>query len=142
MSSAAEELDARVRTLAAAGALFALTAVAAGAFGAHGLRAWLPAPRMGTFETAVRYQGLHALGLFACAWALQTWAGRLALAAGACFAAGIVLFCGSLYVLALTGEPRFGFVTPLGGMSLLAGWALLTAAIVRSGKPGRRNPAS
>ena len=142
MSPAAEALDARVRMLAAAGALFALTAVAAGAFGAHGLRAWLPAERMGAFETAVRYQGLHALALFVCAWALQTWAGRLALAAGTCFAAGIVLFCGSLYALALAGEPRFGFVTPLGGMSLLGGWALLTAAIVRSGKPGARNPGS
>jgi uncharacterized membrane protein YgdD (TMEM256/DUF423 family) len=136
-----EALDARVRALAAAGALFALTAVAAGAFGAHALRAWLPADRMGAFETAARYQGLHALALFGCAWALQTWPGRLALAAGACFAAGIVLFCGSLYVLALSGEARFGVVTPLGGMSLLAGWALLTAAIARSGRGRSGNSA-
>ena len=122
----------RVRELAAAGALFALTGVAAGAFGAHALKAWLPVERISVFETAVRYQTLHALALFVCAWVLQSWPSRIALAAGACFAIGILLFCGSLYLLALLGEPRFGIVTPLGGIAFLAGWAALAAAALKS----------
>jgi uncharacterized membrane protein YgdD (TMEM256/DUF423 family) len=90
---------------------------------------------MSAFETAVRYQLMHALALLACAWVLQTWPSRMALAAGACFMAGAVLFCGSLYLLVLAGEPRFGWVTPFGGLGFLAGWTLLTIAIVMSGKP-------
>jgi uncharacterized membrane protein YgdD (TMEM256/DUF423 family) len=124
----------RVRWLAAAGALFALAAVAAGAFGAHALKSWLAADRLLTFETAVRYQGLHALGLFACAWVLQSWPSRIAFAAGVCFTLGIVLFCGSLYALALLGEARFGAITPVGGIAFLAGWTLLTVAILNSRK--------
>jgi uncharacterized membrane protein YgdD (TMEM256/DUF423 family) len=122
----------RVRGLAAAGALFALTGVAAGAFGAHALRSWLPVEKLSVFDTAVRYQGLHALALFASAWVLQSWPSRLALAAGVSFAAGIVLFCGSLYLVALLGEPRFGIATPFGGIAFLAGWTLLAAAALKS----------
>jgi uncharacterized membrane protein YgdD (TMEM256/DUF423 family) len=120
-----------VRGLAAAGALFALTGVAAGAFGAHALKARLAADRLGVFETAVRYHLLHALALFACAWALQTFPGRTAVVAGGCFAAGILLFSGSLYLLALLGEPRLGVITPFGGLGFLAGWTLLAAAILK-----------
>lgn len=123
-----------MRWLAAAGALFALADVAAGAFGAHALKAWLTADRLGAFDTAVRYQGLHALALFACAWVMQSWPSRIAFAAGACFAIGTVLFCGSLYALALLGEPRFGLITPFGGITFLAGWTLLAVAILKSGK--------
>jgi uncharacterized membrane protein YgdD (TMEM256/DUF423 family) len=122
----------RVRGLAAAGALFALTGVAAGAFGAHALKSWLPVEKISVFDTAVRYQGLHALALFASAWVLQSWPSRLALAAGVCFAAGIVLFCGSLYLVALLGEPRFGIATPFGGIAFLAGWTLLAVAALKS----------
>jgi uncharacterized membrane protein YgdD (TMEM256/DUF423 family) len=122
----------RVRWLAAAGAVLGLTGVAAGAFGTHAARAWMAPERLGVFETATRYQVLHALALFACAWVLQSWPGRTAWAAGACFVAGTVLFSGSLYLLALLGEPRFGVITPLGGLGLLAGWALLAVALVRS----------
>jgi len=121
----------RVRQLAAAGALFALTGVAAGAFGAHALKSWLPSERISVFDTAVRYQGLHALALFACAWVLQNWPSRIALAAGVCFASGIVLFSGSLYLVALLGEPRFGIATPFGGLAFLAGWALLAVATLK-----------
>ncbi|HEX4585242.1 MAG TPA: DUF423 domain-containing protein [Burkholderiaceae bacterium] len=131
-SDASATIEASVRWLAALGALFALTGVAAGAFGAHALRSWLPPERAGAFETAVRYQALHALALFATAWVVQTWRRRIAVAAGACFVVGTVLFCGSLYALALLGEPQLGIVTPLGGMGLLIGWALLAVAIVKS----------
>src|ERR1700756_1219197 len=122
----------RVRWLAAAGALFALTGVAAGAFGAHALKSSLPMERISVFDTAVRYQGLHALALFACAWVLQTWPSRLALAAGVCFVTGIVLFSGSLYLVALLGEPYFGIATPFGGAAFMAGWGLLAVATLKS----------
>ncbi len=122
----------RVRVLAAAGALLALAGVAAGAFAAHGLKGRLPADRLGIFETAVRYQLTHGLALFACAWVLQSWPSRIAVAAGACFVAGTLLFSGSLYLLALLGEPALGAVAPLGGAALLAGWLLLAAAILGS----------
>ena len=96
--------------------------------------AWLPADLMAAFETAARYQLSHALALLACAWVLQSWPSRAALGAGACFVVGSVLFCGSLYGLALAGVPILGVVTPFGGLGFLAGWTLLIVAIV---KPGR-----
>ena len=122
----------RVRWLAAAGAIFGLTGVAAGAFGAHAAKAWMAAERMSVFETATRYQVLHALALFASAWVLQSWPGRLAWVAGLCFIAGTVLFCGSLYLLALLDLPRLGAITPFGGLGFLAGWTLLVVALLRS----------
>ena len=127
---AAATADARVRWLAVAAALLALAGVGAGAFGAHALKSVLSTGRLNAYDTAVRYQQLHALALFACAWALQSWPSRLAFAAGVCLAAGVVLFCGSLYLVALLDEPRFAIVTPLGGFALLAGWILLAAAVV------------
>jgi uncharacterized membrane protein YgdD (TMEM256/DUF423 family) len=135
---AGASVESRVRWLAVAGAVFALTGVAAGAFGAHALKSWLPPQRIAAFETAVRYQGLHSLALFATAWVLQTWPGRVALAAGVCFAAGTLLFCGSLYTLALLDQPRLGVLTPIGGIGFLAGWTLLAIAIVKSKK--RKDP--
>jgi uncharacterized membrane protein YgdD (TMEM256/DUF423 family) len=109
---------------------FALLAVAAGAFGAHALRGRLDPAALGVFETAARYQMYHALALLGVALllpALRSGAG-LARAAGYCFAAGIVLFSGSLYALALSGVRVLGAITPLGGVAFLAGWALLALA--------------
>jgi uncharacterized membrane protein YgdD (TMEM256/DUF423 family) len=131
---AAPAFERRVRWLAAAGGLLALSGVAAGAFGAHALKTWLPAERMSAFETAARYQVTHALALLACAWVMQSWPGRAPLAAGACFVAGAVLFCGSLYGLALTGSAALGLITPLGGIGFLAGWILLIVATVKPEK--------
>lgn len=131
---AAAACERRVRWLAAAGGLLALSGVAAGAFGAHALKTWLPADRMSAFETAARYQVTHALALLACAWVMQSWPGRAPLAAGVCFVAGAVLFCGSLYGLALTGTAALGLVTPLGGIGFLAGWILLIVATVKPEK--------
>jgi uncharacterized membrane protein YgdD (TMEM256/DUF423 family) len=130
-TAAAAATGRRVRLLAAAGALLGLTAVAAGAFGAHALKSAVTPERLAVFETGVRYQLVHALALFACAWTMQTWPGRLAFAAGACFVAGALLFSGSLYALVLSGEARLGIVTPFGGLAFLIGWILLTASIVR-----------
>lgn len=111
------------------GALAGFLGVALGAFGVHALRASLEASgRLGTYETAVQYQLIHALALLAAAWAAERWPGRLTRAAGALFAAGIVLFSGSLYLLAIFELRFMGAVAPLGGAAFLAGWACLGLA--------------
>jgi uncharacterized membrane protein YgdD (TMEM256/DUF423 family) len=114
------------------GALFALVSVAAGAFGAHALRVRLTPEYLAVFETAARYQMYHALGLLAVAWAITRWPGALPVWAGWLFVAGTVLFCGSLYILALTGIRWWGAVTPLGGLAFLAGWLCLVLSVRRS----------
>lgn len=113
------------------GALSALISVAAGAFGAHALRARLTPEHLAIFETAARYQMYHALGLLAVAWAVARWPGALPVWAGWLFLAGTVLFSGSLYILALTGIRWWGAVTPLGGVAFLAGWVCLGLSAVR-----------
>ncbi len=107
------------------GSLFAFLAVAAGAFGAHSLKALLPAEQVIVFETAARYQMYHALALYIVGWASQQCQHVAVRAAGWLFVLGIVLFSGSLYVLALSGARWLGALTPLGGLAFLAGWALL-----------------
>jgi uncharacterized membrane protein YgdD (TMEM256/DUF423 family) len=113
------------------GALSAFIAVAAGAFGAHALRTRLDPPMLTAFETGARYQMYHALGLIAVAWSSARWPGKLATAAGWSFVAGTVLFSGSLYAMAITGNRAFGAITPIGGMALLAGWLCLALAARR-----------
>lgn len=112
----------------------ALLGVAAGAFGAHGLKSRLTPEMLAVFETGVRYQLVHALALLAVAWACTRWPGRAASAAGFLFLSGIVVFSGSLYLLALTGVRSFGAVTPIGGVAFLAGWACLAWAGWRTGR--------
>jgi uncharacterized membrane protein YgdD (TMEM256/DUF423 family) len=107
------------------GALSAFIAVAAGAFGAHALRARLDLGMLAVFETGARYQMYHALALLAVAWAAGRWPGKLTSAAGWCFVAGTVLFSGSLYAMALTGQRALGAITPLGGVAFLSGWLCL-----------------
>ena len=100
--------------------------VALGAFAAHGLRDRIETAMLANFETGARYQMYHAFALLAVAWAAQRWpASPLPPMAGWLFVAGIVLFSGSLYTMALTGQRWLGAVTPLGGVAFLAGWALL-----------------
>jgi uncharacterized membrane protein YgdD (TMEM256/DUF423 family) len=121
------------RTFLALGAISAGISVAAGAFGAHALKARLPADLLAVFETGARYEMYHALGLVAAAWAASrapaaaAWAGW----AGWLFVAGTVLFSGSLYALALTGVRALGAVTPLGGVAFVAGWIALAVAAIR-----------
>jgi uncharacterized membrane protein YgdD (TMEM256/DUF423 family) len=121
------------RAFALAGALSALVAVAAGAFGAHALRARLPADLLAVFETGARYQMYHALALIAVAWAVTRWPGTPIRAAGWLFLAGTLLFSGSLYLLALTGARWLGAITPLGGLVFLGGWLLLAVGIAKGG---------
>ena len=115
------------------GCLLAFLGVAAGAFGAHGLRDKLTPEMAQIFETAVRYQMYHALALLATAWFMSRYPGTLVQAAGWLFLAGIAVFSGTLYALALTGLRGLGAITPVGGMALLIGWVLLAwAAFARS----------
>ena len=116
------------RVLLLLGAVCAFIGVGAGAFGAHGLRALVAPDLLVVFETGARYQMYHAFALLACAWAAGFWPGRRVAAAGALFLVGILLFSGSLYLLALTGLRGLGAITPLGGVAFLAGWACLAAA--------------
>ena len=119
------------RIFATFGALSGFIAVGAGAFGAHGLKARLAPDLLAVFDTAARYQMIHALALLAVAWAIARQDSRAAVASGWCFVAGTLLFSGSLYLLALTGVHGLGAVTPLGGVLFLAGWLLLALAAWR-----------
>ena len=114
------------------GAVSAFVGVAAGAFGAHGLKERLSAEMLAVFETGVRYQMYHAFALFAAGWAASRWPGGLTTASGWLFVAGTVIFSGSLYLLTLTGQRWLGAITPVGGLAFLAGWALLGAAALRA----------
>ena len=112
------------RTLVAAGAINAAAAVAAGAFAAHALRERLDARALEVFETGARYHMFHALAMIACGLAAARTPGWI-------FQAGIVLFTGSLYALALSGVKGLGAVTPLGGVLFLVGWVWLAVAMLR-----------
>lgn len=100
-------------------------AVALGAFGAHALKSRLQPELQAVFETGVRYQVYHALGLFVVAWLSTRTQSRLVDSAGWCFIGGTALFSGSLYALCLSGIRGLGAVTPLGGLLFLAGWLCL-----------------
>jgi uncharacterized membrane protein YgdD (TMEM256/DUF423 family) len=113
------------------GALSALLAVAAGAFGAHALRHRMAPDTLGVFEVGARYHMYHALGLLAAAWAVTRWPGGATTIAGWLFVAGTVIFSGSLYALSLTGQRWLGAVTPLGGLAFILGWAALAWAALR-----------
>jgi uncharacterized membrane protein YgdD (TMEM256/DUF423 family) len=117
-------MNARLAIGSAAALLF--VAVAFGAFGAHALRSKLAPDLMAVFQTAVQYHFWHALGLLAVGILLaqKPESGTL-VAAAWLLVAGIVIFCGSLYVLALTGTRGWGALAPVGGTAFLAAWAAL-----------------
>jgi len=107
-------------------------AVALGAFGAHLLRGRLDPPMLAVWQTAVQYHAWHALALLGVGSLLPHWPRKRGLGLAAwLFLAGIVLFAGSLYALALTGVPALGAITPIGGVAFLAGWAVLAWTVWR-----------
>ena len=106
-------------------------AVAAGAFAAHGLSGRLDAHALQIFETGARYHMYHSLAMGLAAFAIRGRATTPARVSAAFFLAGIVLFSGSLYLLALTGVHALGFVTPIGGVAFLIGWGALAFAATR-----------
>jgi len=113
------------RTFFVVGAVIGALGVAAGAFGAHALKARLAPEMLAVFETGVRYQLVHALGLLAVGWAAGRWTAWAVRVAGWLFVVGVFLFSGSLYAMCLTGVRALGAITPLGGVAFIAGWLLL-----------------
>lgn len=114
-----------VKTFLLIGSLAGALGVALGAFGAHGLRSRLSPDMLAVFETGVRYEMYHAIALIALAALMTRFDGWLFHAAGWAFTIGILLFSGSLYLLALTGIRVLGAITPIGGVALILGWAFL-----------------
>lgn len=112
-------------------AFFGFTGVALGAFAAHGLKDRLSEQYLAIFHTGVTYQLVHALALIGVALLATQLQSRLVTWAGICFALGIVLFSGSLYVLTMTGISKLGMITPIGGLGFLAGWLCLGLAAWR-----------
>jgi uncharacterized membrane protein YgdD (TMEM256/DUF423 family) len=119
------------------GGLLGATGVAAGAFGAHALKARLAPDLLAVFEVGARYQLIHALAILAAAWAVHRAPSRAARAAGWLLAGGTLLFSGSLYALALTGARGLGAVTPVGGVLLILGWLALACVGWDGGRKGR-----
>lgn len=111
--------------------LMGALAVLCGAFTAHGLSARLDENARAVFETGARYHMYHALAMGLAAFAMRGEAQARARAAVILFLIGILLFSGSLYLLALTGMTALGFVTPFGGMAFVAGWILLALAALK-----------
>ncbi len=112
-------------------ALAGFSGVALGAFAAHGLKGRLAAEQLAVFHTASHYQLIHALALLGVALLVRQAPGPAANLAGALFAAGILLFSGSLYALSLSGVSALGMITPFGGLALLGGWLCLGLAAWR-----------
>ena len=113
-----------------------------GAFGAHGVAGFvagrypdaaLAARRLGNWETAANYHLWHALAVVACGLLARHAPSRPLTAASVCFALGVLIFSGSLYLLTLTGLVWLGAITPIGGLLLIAGWALLGWDSLRGG---------
>ncbi|NEX22270.1 DUF423 domain-containing protein [Thiorhodococcus mannitoliphagus] len=108
------------------GALCGLVSVALGAFGAHGLKGQVDPQLLANWQTGASYLGLHAAAILTCGLVLLSAPeARSIRAAAAAFLIGALLFSGSLFVMTLTGLRQLGMITPIGGISLLAGWALL-----------------
>lgn len=122
------------RTFLILAAGFGFLAVGLGAFGTHALEAHFAAnpSREPTYETAVQYQMFHVVGLILVAWLAAHRSSWQVEAAGWLFAAGIVLFCGSLYVLAVFQISAMGAVAPLGGVAFLGGWVLTGISAAQS----------
>jgi len=113
--------------------LLAFLAVALGAFGAHALKSRMAPDMQAVWQTAVLYHGWHALALLGIGLLILHFPDRAGLAsAGWLFVAGVALFSGSLYALALTGVKSFGAVTPIGGIAFVLGW-LVVAWTVATG---------
>lgn len=112
-------------------AVYGLTGVLLGAFGAHALRARLSPDLLAVWKTAVEYQFYHAFALALVGLLLRSAADRALDVSGLCFAAGVVVFSGSLYALALSNVRVLGAITPIGGLLFIAGWSVLLYALTR-----------
>jgi len=119
------------------GVLFSLLSVVLGAFGAHALKGLISTNMMAVFDTAVQYQMFHALALIFLGLLLHLISGtnlqiKWFKLAGNLFLIGLVLFCGSLYALAISGVKILGAITPLGGLAFILGWLVLFIGLYRT----------
>lgn len=122
------------RLFLSAGSLLALAAVALGAFGAHGLKTRLSPEMLAVYQTGVQYHFYHALGIALVGMAFFHLPDSVVLrACGWLMIAGIFLFSGSLYALALSGEKWLGAIAPIGGTAFILGWAAFAWAALRTG---------
>ncbi|WP_409524220.1 DUF423 domain-containing protein [Nitrincola sp. MINF-07-Sa-05] len=112
-------------------ALLGMMAVMLGAFGAHALSNVLELRMQQVYQTAVQYQFWHALALLATGILQRVCDVSLLKVAALLFLAGVLLFCGSLYLMALTGIRQLGMITPLGGILFILGWAFLAWSVIR-----------
>jgi len=124
-----------MRTLATLGAILAGLGVAAGAFGAHALEARVAPDLLEVFETGARYHLVHAVAVLVVVALGERITPRVARLSGWAFVAGVVVFAGSLYALALTGVRALGAITPLGGLAFLVGWGALAFGLARGRDP-------
>ena len=121
------------RLFLAIGAIFALVAVALGAFGAHGLKERLAPEMLAIWKTGVEYHVYHALALLAVGLlAVHLPESGLLRTSGWLMAAGVLIFSGSLYALALSGVRVLGAITPVGGAAFLAAWVLFAMAVLKA----------
>jgi uncharacterized membrane protein YgdD (TMEM256/DUF423 family) len=121
------------RPLLVTGAALAFLGVALGAFGAHALKARLPAELLAVYQTGVQYHLAHALGILLIGVLVKLWpASKWLPMAGWTMSAGVMVFSGSLYALSITGVRELGAITPLGGLALLAAWLLVVVGVVKS----------
>ncbi|HUG59214.1 MAG TPA: DUF423 domain-containing protein [Candidimonas sp.] len=120
------------RQLVITASLVLLVGVGAGAFGAHGLRRIISPDLLSVWQTAVLYQLIHGLGMLAIAALGAKFGSSLLSNAGLMMFAGIVIFSGSLYVLALTGTKWLGAITPIGGLAFIVAWAMVALAAYRT----------
>lgn len=126
-------MPAHARFFLALGGLSAMLVVVLGAFGAHSLRARIPAELLASYQTGILYHLFHALGLIAVGLiAAHLPASSLVRVSGWLMLAGTVLFSGSLYALAVSGVRALGMVTPFGGLAFIAAWLLLAVALLRT----------
>lgn len=117
------------KTILMTASVFLALAVALGAFGAHGLKSQLSTDMMQTYKTGVEYHFYHALGLLLIGILAVMYPSVLLKWSAILLTAGIVVFSGSLYVLAVSGIKWLGAITPLGGLSFIAGWVVLFLAV-------------
>lgn len=111
--------------------VFLALAVAIGAFGAHGLKARLTAEMMQIYKTGVEYHFYHGMGLFLAGVLAISYPSKLLIWSAVFLTSGIVLFSGSLYILAVSGQSWIGAITPFGGISFITGWILIFIVVLK-----------
>jgi uncharacterized membrane protein YgdD (TMEM256/DUF423 family) len=125
-------MNGQTQKLILAGALFGFLFVALGAFGAHGLKTVMSPVQEAWFRTGNLYLGIHAMGMLFCGILHHLFLTRSIAISGWLFFGGILIFSGTLFVMALGGPRWLGAVTPVGGTLFLVGWGTLVYGIVKS----------